>query len=51
MVNVLANWGIVMCHIFIQNKVEMPPRVNIICDSSKDENPRANICANDDKAS
>jgi len=29
----------------------MPPLVNILCDSSKDENPKANIHVSDDEAS
>jgi hypothetical protein len=43
MLSVLANFNIVMCHIFIQDKAEMPLIVNILFDSLEDENPRANI--------
>jgi hypothetical protein len=27
----------------------MPPPINILCDSSEDENPKANIHVNDDE--
>jgi hypothetical protein len=38
-----------MCHTFIQDKVEMSPPVNILFNSSKYLNPKANILANDDE--
>jgi hypothetical protein len=39
-----------MYHVFIQNKAEMPPLVNIFFDSLKDDNPRINIHVRDDEA-
>ncbi len=50
MLSVLTNLSIVMCHIFIQDKVEMPLAVNFLFDSLEDENPRANIHVSDDEA-
>jgi hypothetical protein len=40
-----------MCHTFIQAKVEMSAPVNILSNSSKDVNPKANILASDDEES
>jgi hypothetical protein len=51
MVNVLANLNIIICHGFIQNKIEMPPPIIIFSYSSQDENPPTNIFVNDDEAS
>jgi hypothetical protein len=46
--NALANLSITMCHVFIQNKDEMPSQVNIFLDSWKDENLQVNIIVNND---
>jgi hypothetical protein len=35
MVNVLANLTIAMCHVFIQDKMEIPPLINILSNSFK----------------
>jgi len=43
--------NIVMCRTFIQDKVEMSALVNIISNSSKDVNPKANILTSDDEES
>jgi len=47
MVSVLANLSIAMCHVFVKDKVEMPPQINIFSNSSEDENPKANIFISD----
>jgi hypothetical protein len=39
-----------MCHTFVKDKVEMPPQINNFSNSSKDENPRANILVSDGEA-
>jgi hypothetical protein len=43
--------SIAKCHTFIQDKIEISPLVNILSDSSQDENPKANILASDDEVS
>jgi hypothetical protein len=43
LVNVLANLKTTLCHDFIQNQTNIPLLVNILSNSSKDENQHANI--------
>ncbi len=40
--NVLVNLNATLCHVFIQDKNDIPPLINIMSNSSKDENQRAN---------
>jgi hypothetical protein len=42
MVNVLVNLNATLCHVLNQDKDDIPPLVNIMLDSSKDENHHAN---------
>jgi hypothetical protein len=48
MVNILANLSIAMYHVFIQDKMEIPPPINILSNSYIKKNPHANIHVNDD---
>ncbi len=52
MVNVLVNLNATLCHVFIHDKDDIPPPVNIMLDSSKDENQHANtyMVSDDDGA-
>jgi hypothetical protein len=41
LVVVLVNLSLVMCHAFIQNKLKMPPPMDVFSDFLDDFNPKA----------
>jgi hypothetical protein len=44
-----ASMNVAMCHVFLQNKVKMPPPMELLSNSSNDPNPKVNSHDNNEE--